>query len=90
MARLSVLAKDQLTPEFAALAEQAEAFNIHATVSQVLAHCPDMTQAFFQFLFTLARGRGGGPSDERTGASQGRPTEQLLYLTGGPLRIGDA
>jgi hypothetical protein len=49
MARLSVLAKDQLTPECAALAEQAEAFNIHATVLQVLGHCPDMTQAFFQF-----------------------------------------
>ena len=49
MARLSVLAKDQFTPEFAALAEQAEAFNIHATVSQVLAHCPDMIQSFFQF-----------------------------------------
>ena len=49
MSRLSILAKDQLTPEFAALAEQAEAFNIHTTVSQVLGHCPDMTQAFFQF-----------------------------------------
>jgi hypothetical protein len=49
MSRLSVLPTEQLTPEFAELAKQAEAFNIHATVSQVLGHCPDMTQAFFQF-----------------------------------------
>ena len=49
MSRLSILPTDQLTPEFAELAKQAEAFNIHATVSQVLAHCPDMIQAFFQF-----------------------------------------
>ncbi len=56
MSRLSILAKDQLTPEFAALAEQGEAINVHATVFQVLGHCPEMYQSYFQFYFPWHEG----------------------------------
>jgi len=50
MSRLSVLDKDQLTPEFAELAEKAEATG-HATVFQVLGHRPDMFHNYFQFYY---------------------------------------
>ena len=50
MSRLSVLEKDQLSPEFAKHVERA-AVSGHATVFQVLGHCPEMFQAYFQFYF---------------------------------------
>ena len=58
MARLSVLGKDQLTPEFATLAEQAETTPpyLKSTVFQVLGHCPEMFQSYFQFYFPWHEG----------------------------------
>ena len=50
MSRLSVLHKSQLTPEFADLAEKAEATG-HATVFQVLGHRPEMFHNYFQFYY---------------------------------------
>ncbi len=52
MARLRVLAKNQLTPEFAKYVERAAASGQEqATLFQVLGHCPEMFQAYFQFYF---------------------------------------
>jgi len=58
MARVSVLAKDQLTPEFASLAEQAATKPpyVDATLYQVLGHCPEMYQSYFQFYFPWHEG----------------------------------
>ena len=49
MARLTVLERDQLTPELATLADRAAASG-QATMFQVLGHCPEMFAAYFQFL----------------------------------------
>ncbi len=52
MARLRVLDTHQLTPEFAKYAEGAAASGPEqATLFQVLGHCPEMFQAYFQFYF---------------------------------------
>ncbi|MFB3814190.1 MAG: hypothetical protein ACE14L_08765 [Terriglobales bacterium] len=51
MARVTALPKEQLTPKFAELAKQAESLNAPASVYQVLGHCPDMFQSWFQFYF---------------------------------------
>ena len=50
MARLTVLERDQLTPELATLADRAAASG-QATMFQVLGHCPEMFAAYFQFYF---------------------------------------
>ena len=51
MTRLSIPTKDQLTPEWAALAEQAETTPpyVSATVYEVLGHCPELFQSYLQF-----------------------------------------
>ena len=58
MARLSLLEKEQLTPEFAALAEQGKAAPpfFSAAFYQVLGHCPEMIQQFFSFYNTWHEG----------------------------------
>jgi alkylhydroperoxidase family enzyme len=53
MARLRVLEKNQLTPRLAKYAERASAAGPEqATMFQVLGHCPEMFEAYFQFYFT--------------------------------------
>jgi len=51
MARLSLIEKEQLPPEFAALAEKGETAPpfLGASFYQVLAHCPEMFRQFFSF-----------------------------------------
>ena len=49
MSRLSVLEKNQLTPEFAKHVELAAAGQ--AIMFQVLGHCPEMFQVYFRFYF---------------------------------------
>ena len=61
MARLSALAKDQLTPEFADLTEQAAASG-QATVFEVLGHRPDMVQSYFSMGPTMTFFAPCGPS----------------------------
>ena len=52
MSRLSVLETNQLTPEFAKHVERAALSGVEqATMFQVLGHCPEMFQAYFQFYF---------------------------------------
>ena len=63
MARLSVLETDQLTPEFAALAAQADSTPPYfpATLYQVFGHCPEMFQAYFQFYMPWHEGGAVAP-----------------------------
>ena len=52
MTRISVLEKNQLTPEFVKHVERAAVGGQEqATLFQVLGHCPEMFQAYFRFYF---------------------------------------
>jgi len=52
MARLRVLEKNQLTPRLAKYAERAAATGPEqAILFQVLGHCPEMFETYFQFYF---------------------------------------
>ena len=62
MSRLSVLEKNQLTPEFAKHAERAAVSGAEqATLFQVLGHCPEMFEAYFQFYFPRHTGGSVDP-----------------------------
>ena len=58
MARISLIEKELLPPELAALAETGETAPpfLKATFYQVLAHCPEMFQQFFSFYNTWHEG----------------------------------
>ncbi len=58
MARLSMIDKEQLPPEFAALAEKGETAPpfIKSTFYQILAHCPEMYRQYFPFYFAWHEG----------------------------------
>ena len=52
MARVSVLEKNRLTPHLAKYAERAAASGPEqAIMFQVLGHCPEMFETYFQFYF---------------------------------------
>ena len=52
MARVSVLEKNRLTPKLAKYAERASGSGPEqAIMFQVLGHCPEMFEAYFQFYF---------------------------------------
>lgn len=60
MARLSVLEKTQLTPEFSKHVDRAGASG-QAIMFQVLGHSPEMFQAYFQFYFPWHSGGSVDP-----------------------------
>ena len=52
MARVSVLEKNRLTPQLAKYAERASVSGPEqAILFQVLGHCPEMFETYFQFYF---------------------------------------
>ena len=62
MSRLRVLEPNQLTPEFAKHVERAAVSGVEqATMFQVLGHCPEMFQAYFQFYFPWHTGGSVDP-----------------------------
>ena len=62
MARVSVLEKNRLTPKLAKYAERAAASGPEqAIMFQVLGHCPEMFQAYFQFYFPWHTGGAVDP-----------------------------
>ena len=58
MARLSLIAKEKLPPEFAPLAEKGDTAPpfLSTAFYQALAHCPEMYKQFFSFYNTWHEG----------------------------------